>query len=209
MQLELTLGKTTGPLAGTFTFLSRERFKINDESDFMRSVIKFIADNSDIVMSALKNDEETYGKIDNLQSLSVADFRSLRLMLSEGGLELSYWSVADEETNADKIAEGTIEYNVIDEMAAYNGVSRYAVKIPVPEDNISMSYLYKKILSSFDLFNSELFRNYGNPFEKPNTGILANLEPEETLTGKTNPVVTQLAAVMFEYLGLKFVAYTI
>lgn len=208
MQLELTLGKTSGYQSGSFTFLSRERFKINDESDFMRSVIKFIGDNSDTIMSAL-GDKELYGKIMNLQSLSVADFRTLRLMLSDKyGLEISYWSVADEETNADSIAEGTIEYNVIDEMAAYNGVSRYAVKVSVPEDNVRFSYLYKKIISAFDLFNSEMFSDYDNPLQRENTGIIANLDPEETLTGEVNPVVTHEAAQVFKYLGLKYVAYT-
>ena len=208
MQLELTLGKTSGYLSGSYTFLKRERFKINDESDFMRSVIKFIADNSETIMAAI-GDKELYGKFMNLQSLSVADFRTLRLMLADKyGLELSYWSVADEETNPDSIAEGTIEYNVIDEMAEYNGVSRYAVKISVPEDNMRFSYLYKKIISAFDLFNSEMFSDYDNPLQRENTGIIANLDPEETLTGEVNPVVTHEAAQIFKYLGLKYVAYT-
>lgn len=203
MQLELTLGKTDSYISTWFTFLKRERFKINDESDFMKSVLMFLANNSETIMAAV-GDKEFYGKMLNLQSLSVADFRSLRMFLAMHGLELSYWSVADDETNPRTLASGTIEYNVIDEMAAYNGVSRYAQKITMSRDNIDLGYLYKKILSSFELFDTELLDSMKvNPIEE----CVKSLETSQTLVGKVNPAVTQEAANIFNYLGLRYVAY--
>jgi hypothetical protein len=203
MQLELTLGKTDSYISSVFTFLKRERFKINDESDFMKSVIMFLANNKETV-SAATGDAEFEGKMLNLQSLSVADFRSLRMFLSMHGLELSFWSVADDETNPRGLASGTVEYNVIDEMAAYNGVSRYAQKITMSIDNIDLSYLYQKILSSFELFDTELLDSMKvNPIEE----CIKSIEDSQGIVGKTNPAVTQEAANIFNYLGLRYVAY--
>lgn len=197
------MGKTDSYISTVFTFLKRERFKINDESDFMKSVIMFLANNKDSIESAV-GDTEFMGKVLNLQSLSVSDFRSLRMFLANHGLELSYWSVADDETNPRGLASGTVEYNVIDEMAAYNGVSRYASKVTMSIDNIDLPYLYGKILTSFELFNSELFDSMKvNPVEE----CIKAIENSQSFVGRVNSVVTQEVGNIFDYLGLRYVAY--
>lgn len=163
MQLELTLVKSQSIRSDFFNFISRKRYKINDDSDLMKCIISFIGENLDIIESACPN-KDFVNRLSTIQNISNEDLKGIRYVLSSAcGLDLLYWGVADTETNADQLAANTIEYNIVDMEYGFTGITRLCTKILQPADEIKHSEIYERINSAYNLFNSDLFQGFPNP----------------------------------------------
>lgn len=199
MQLELTLVKSKAIYSNYFNFLSRKRYKINDDSDLMKCIIQFIGENIDIIESACPN-KDFVQKLTTIDSIANEDLKAIRWCLSSScGLDLLYWAVSDTETNEDQLAANTIEYNVVDMEYGVTGITRYCTKILSPADEIRHSEIYQRIDESFNLFNNPLFLGFKDPIMRD----VESMKGVAELLGAPNQATVSHCISILDYMNYK------
>lgn len=199
MQLELTLVKNHSIQSNYFNFLSRKRYKINDDSDLMKCVIQFIGENLDIIESACPN-KDFINRLATIQSLNNEDLKCVKYVLASAcGLDLLVWAVSDTETNPDQLAPNTIEYNVVDMDYGFTGITRLNTKIVSAADEIRYSEIYQRIDEAYNLFNNELFQGFQDPIMRDVDAMKGVTE----LLGAPNETQVVHCLSVLDYLNLK------
>lgn len=198
--LELTLVKSNGLTSRMYTFLERTRYQINDDSDLMKCIIKFLGDNADILRSAFSDNEDFVSKVINLQTLNSEELKCLNYVLDKNaGLKLLYWIVEESETNGRIIEPGTFEFNVVNNVYGYTVITRLCTKKILSKQTIKFSDLYEWICREYNLFGGNLFTEFNNP-------IMADVEAMRGLAdyiGAPDDNIVQHIESILKYMGFE------
>lgn len=204
MKLELTLVKSQSIFSNIFKFISRKRYDIQNDSDTMKSVLNFIAENNDIISNAAstKGLSDVTKLLETTDSLSFDDFMCLKFLLnSRCGIDILCWCVSDIEVDENEVGDGTLEYNVVDQTYGTTMNTRLSTKFTVPSDNFDISNIYVKISKMYGLFESPIFQTVQSPLNS-DIDVLKAIGKFGTTTGDTflNNTMMHLGSTL-GYLG--------
>lgn len=192
--LEINLVKCQGPFSPVYTLISRERIVANDAGDIIDAAMNFLKANSDTLAAGLA-DTDLVARIMNAKDVTIDSFMSLKFILAQAGMDVLVHQVAELEVGKDGIADGTNEYNVIDNLT--DGIAKIATKVVVPSNSSNLGEVYDKICNLYNFFNTELLKSYKNPLE----GQLSQLKRIESAVGVSSNQITTYLNSILEYLG--------
>lgn len=199
MVLELTLVKTQNQYSPVGTFLERTRYNIENDSDFIAAILKFVSDNISIFNSMI-SDKAFIDRVTTLKSLTIDEFQCLRYVLTEYNLDIWSWVVAENEVNATSTTEESFEYNIVDETQGMTESLRFCSKILLPSESNLYSSLYSKIYQDFNLFKnsqSPLFEGMNDPY----LSLLETVRQIEKPVGAVVPSIINELVQLLQFLG--------
>jgi len=164
MYLELNLVKTDSIYSVYGKSLARNRVIVNNDTEVITEVIKFIGDNFSIFDSAL-TDKNLVAKLSNLKFMSIDEFQSLRYILTYNKLDIRYWAISESESDED-IPNNNFEYNIVDYSNMVSGFVPFCTKLLVDRNRDSIAEIYNKIMEMYGLFQGDLFDDGINPIKR-------------------------------------------
>lgn len=194
MNLEVTLVGTNNYPSKDVIFIDRNRYKVNNDSEALDSICKFIADHiSDL--TARISDMKLINRLETLKSLTIDQFSALRLLLIFKGVDIMVVYVSDSETNKSEIPANSIEVNVIDRNNIIGSFIPFATKITQLRENFKISKVYKDMLSMYGLFTGNFFDGLYNPVKSAISTVEA---AEETPILSGNSITSAILNSSFD-----------
>lgn len=171
--------------------VSRARFDKEAMSTSILEFVKgFLRDNLDNLESAISN-SDLVSLINSDTAINTVDLASIKYLLGQLGYKLTIWNVADDEENANTVASGTLEYNVINSnfmQSDYPTVTKL-----IPADNQNLAEIIGTIVEQSGLFDEAKFSGVKNPF----TILVNNLKDENGKLGKVNySIITKIYSLL-------------
>jgi len=194
MNLELTLLGTPGYPSKDLTFIDRKRYKVQNDSEVLDSICKFIADHISDLMARI-NDNKFINRLETLKSLTIEEFSAIKLLMSFRGIDILAVYVSDSESNAEEIPMNSIEVNVLDRNNIIGSFVPFCTKITQLREEFKLSKVYKDILSMYGLFTGNTFDGVYNVV-KANITSLESIE--ETKVTTVNAMTTTLLNSCFD-----------
>jgi len=181
MNLELTLVRTNGYPSKDVNFIDRNRYKVNNDSEALDSICKFISDHIGD-LTAMISDNKLINKLETLKSLTIDQFSALRILMIFKGVDILAVYVSDNEVNVTEPPANSIEVNLIDRNNIIGSFIPFATKITQLRDEFKVSRVFKDALSMYGLFTGELFDGLFNPV-KSNLQSIETLESTQVASG--------------------------
>lgn len=196
MNLEVNLIKVPSVAGKMGTFLGRNRYSCNNDTEALDAINKFISENMDTI-TAVIIDPKLNGILTE-GNLTINDLMCIKYLLSLKGLDLWYWYVSDSETNATGIEPDTFEYNVVDELNLYNSsFIPFCTKVNQLISDMKISAVYSKIIDIYGLFQGTKFNGIHNPLKN----TIDSMKGSETALGTVPGTLTTYTNSVLEYLG--------
>lgn len=203
MLLELNLVKNQGVYSQVFTSLARKRVLVENDTDALSEVCKFIRENLDTFDAALTN-KALISQLETIEMMTIDDFSCFRFMIANAGLDILIFGVSDVETNEEGVPEGYTEYNVIDNNQCLSSFIKFCTKVVADNDTPSFGKLYSTVVGMYGFFQGELFTGFRNPLT---TQLQVITESEEKL-GVAPSASTQYLNSVLQYLGKDIIVIT-
>lgn len=182
--------------------VARSRFdKESMGVSVMEFVKGFLKNHLDEYQSSLKN-ANIVSLINDDQTLTVKDLACINYYLKKAGFLVQIQNVTDDEDNAENIAEGTVEWNVIDSNFMQNGYPT-TIKV-IPEEGTDIVGTLTKVIETSGFFNESKFSGVKNPF----TALISNLKHIKEMTGVVNSSLTTKVYAVLDELGVKLFCAT-
>lgn len=196
MNLEVNLVKVASVDSKLSKLLSRNRYLVENDTQALESIIKFIADNASTFNAAL-TDQRLVAQLQNLSALTISELDCLRYILSVKGIDLWYYYVSDIEVNPTDIPTGIFEYNVVDRnnMSGSSFIP-FASKITQTQGENKLTSLYEKIIDMYGLFNGSLFDGMNNPLKT----MIDSMKSDEQILGTVPTTKSTYCNSIFEFL---------
>lgn len=164
MNLEVNLVSVPSIDTKYASIRSRSRFLVNNDTEALDSIAKFIADNASEFNSAIA-DARLVAQLQDLSNITFTDLECLRYILATKRIDLWYWYVADVEVNSSDIPAGMVEYNISDYTNMIGNIP-FCTKITQLREENNFVEVYSKINEIYGLFGSPLFKGISNPISK-------------------------------------------
>lgn len=196
MNFEINLVKTDSIYSAYGRILARHRATIDNDTEAIAELTKFLAENISDIDAAI-SDKNLVAKIEHIQGMTVDEFECLRYTLAENGIDIRYWAVSDVEGNGTSIAEGSLEYNIVDNANHITSFVPFCTKLVVDVNQGSVSAIYRKIVEMYGLFGSKLFAGRVNTLIN-NINVM---QSQEAVTGFVPTELAQHANAILEFMG--------
>lgn len=203
MNLEVNLVSVGSMGAKMGILISRNRYLVQNDTEALDSIAKFIADNESTFNLKL-TDQRLVAQLSSLKNLTISDFLGLRNVLGSGRTGLDIWVnyVSDVEINPKDLPQGLVEYNIIDNANMMGAFIPFSTKLTQPENEVDLLAVYKKSIEIFGLYSSPLFEGLSAPL----TRAVKTLEMYQKPLGPAGypPMITTAINSYFEQLKKEF-----
>jgi type IV secretory pathway ATPase VirB11/archaellum biosynthesis ATPase len=196
MNLELNLVKTRSIDSKIGKLIQRHRVEVENSSDVMVAICKFIRDNNATFTAAL-TDQVFVEKLANINSLTISEFNCLRYVLAEKGLDIWVWSTKVDEVNPNEVPSSVFEYSIIDTSFIQGGFIPFATRFIQTNSDNSLPTVYTQILDAYGLFQSQLFSSMKNPLKN----MIEAMKVDQDAVGMVSSTKTTYVNSMLEFIG--------
>jgi hypothetical protein len=196
MNLEISLVKVKSIDAKMSRLASRTRVKVDNDTEALDQIAKFIADNISALSTVVSN-KVFLNKLTNLTALTITELDCIRYYLStSSGLDIWYYYVSDTESNGSDLPDGIFEYHIVDRNNMNGLFIPFVTKINQAHSENRLSNLYDQIIDMYGLFKSTLFDGVANPL----MNIVTSIKSDENIVGTTSTTNTTYCNSIFEFL---------
>lgn len=195
MNLEVNLVKVDTIDSKLSKLLARNRFLVENDTQALDSIVKFIADNASTFNAAL-TDQRLVAQLQNLSSLTITDLDCLRYILSSKGIDIWYFYVSDVEVDQTDIPTGIFEYNVVDTSNMMSAFIPFSTKITQAQTENKLTTLYDKIIDMYGLFSGKLFSGINNPIKV----MVDSMKGDEEILGTVPTTKSTYCNSIFDFL---------
>jgi hypothetical protein len=157
--------------------------------------VKFITENNS-VFNAVLTDQKLVGQLQELKTMTVPEFRCLRYILAQRGLDIWAFHVKESgEVNEDDVPAATFEYNVLDSDAV-EGSFPMCLRVVQSQTDNSMVKLYNKIEEAYGLFEGPIFSVVQNPMKS----MIESMTSDEDALGTVSTMKATVMNSMLDFL---------
>lgn len=195
MNLEVNLVKVDTIDSKLSKLLARNRFLVENDTQALDSIVKFIADNASTFNAAL-TDQRLVAQLQDLSSLTITDLDCLRYILSSKGIDIWYFYVSDVEVDQTDIPTGIFEYNVVDTSNMMSAFIPFSTKITQAQTENKLTTLYDKIIDMYGLFSGKLFSGINNPIKV----MVDSMKGDEEILGTVPTTKSTYCNSIFDFL---------
>lgn len=195
MNLEVNLVKTASIDSKLSRLLVRNRYRVENDTEALDSIVKFIADNISTFTASL-TDQRFVTQLENLKNITITDLDCLRYVLATKGLDLWYHYVADVEANPDEVPAGSFEYNVLDRSNMTSSFIPFCTKVTQIQESSRLTDLYSKLVDIYGLFSGKIFAGMKNPVQS----IVDSMKGDEDVLGSVPTSKSTYANSIFDFL---------
>jgi hypothetical protein len=180
----------------TAKYLSRARYDVENDTEALNAVGKFINENISTFQAAL-TDQRFLTQLQNLNNLTINTFNCIRYMLSTKGIDLWVFYVAETAVNPEDLEAGMVEYNVLDRNTTIGSFLPMGTKFIQTRTDLSPSKLYNEICESYGLFEGSVFAGQNNPIKV----MVDAMKTDEELVGQVGTQKTTYVNSILEFLN--------
>ena len=199
MLLELNFVNTLQAVDNSdYQLITRTRVPFKGDEDALEQIVKFIGDNSD-AFDAL-GDASLASILGDLKFITIEDFYAIKCNLRSYSHDIIASVVSDEESNANSIADGVIEYNVEDYLNMASAFLPTVTKILMNRDEVNDADLFSQIAETYGIFEGNSIQGLANPLK----AAIENLKISDSNHSKPSSMAKFNVINILEFIGKKY-----
>lgn len=199
MLLELNFVNTLQAVDNSdYQLITRTRVPFKGDADALEQIVKFINDNSD-AFDAL-GDASLASIMGDLKVITIEDFYAIKCNLRGYSHDIIANVVSDEESNANTIADGVIEYNVEDHLNMASSFLPTVTKILMNRNEVNDADLFSQIAETYGIFEGNAIQGLANPLK----AAIENLKISDANHSKPSSMAKFNVINILEFMGKKY-----